>query len=73
MTATMTARRGPGAVVLTGSAVLSAFGRGMTALADGLDAGTPAFQPVDRFDVTGRRVGVAAAMPGSPSLTLSPA
>lgn len=69
MTTTMTARRGPGEVVLTGAAVLSAFGRGMTALADGLDAGTPAFQPVDRFDVTGRRVGVAAAMPGSPALT----
>lgn len=68
MTATMTVRRGPGEVVLTGAAVLSAFGRGMTALADGLDAGTPAFQPVDRFDVTGRRVGVAAAMPGSPVL-----
>ncbi|MEV4517179.1 beta-ketoacyl synthase N-terminal-like domain-containing protein [Dactylosporangium sp. NPDC049525] len=66
---TLTARRGPGEVVLTGAAVLSAFGRGMTALADGLDAGTPAFQPVDRFDVTGRRVGVAAAMPGSPALT----
>ncbi|MFC5005146.1 beta-ketoacyl synthase N-terminal-like domain-containing protein [Dactylosporangium cerinum] len=69
MTTTMTARRGPGEVVLTGAAVLSAFGRGMTALADGLDAGTPAFQPVDRFDVTGRRVGVAAAVPGSPALT----
>lgn len=69
MTTTMTARRGPGEVVLTGAAVLSAFGRGMTALADGLDAGTPAFQPVERFDVTGRRVGVAAAMPGSPTLT----
>jgi 3-oxoacyl-(acyl-carrier-protein) synthase len=69
MTTTMTVRRGPGEVVLTGAAVLSAFGRGMTALADGLDAGTPAFQPVDRFDVTGRRVGVAAAMPGSPVLT----
>lgn len=69
MTATMAVRRGPGEVVLTGAAVLSAFGRGMTALADGLDAGVPAFQPVDRFDVTARRVGVAAAMPGSPALT----
>ncbi|UWP84986.1 beta-ketoacyl-[acyl-carrier-protein] synthase family protein [Dactylosporangium fulvum] len=64
----LAARRGPEEIVLTGAAVLSAFGRGMTALADGLDAGTPAFAPVDRFDVSGRRVGVAAAAPGSPVL-----
>ncbi|MGI5243470.1 beta-ketoacyl-[acyl-carrier-protein] synthase family protein [Dactylosporangium sp. CA-139066] len=41
----------------------------MGALAAGLDAGRPAFAPVERFDVTGRRVGVAAAMPGAPVLT----
>jgi 3-oxoacyl-(acyl-carrier-protein) synthase len=64
----MSVKRGPRDVVLTGAAVLSAFGRGMTALADGLDAGTPAFGPVERFDVSGRRVGVAAAMPGAPVL-----
>ncbi|HTJ35147.1 MAG TPA: beta-ketoacyl synthase N-terminal-like domain-containing protein [Dactylosporangium sp.] len=40
----------------------------MGALAAGLDAGRPAFAPVQRFDVTGRRVGVAAAMPGDPDL-----
>ncbi|MET7396059.1 beta-ketoacyl synthase N-terminal-like domain-containing protein [Dactylosporangium sp. NPDC005572] len=64
----MTARRGTEDVVLTGAAALSAFGRGMTALAAGLDAGRPAFGPVERFDVSGRRVGVAAATPGAPVL-----
>ncbi|MEV8512145.1 beta-ketoacyl synthase N-terminal-like domain-containing protein [Dactylosporangium sp. NPDC051484] len=60
--------RGTADVLITGVAVLSAFGRGMGALAAGLDAGVPAFAPVDRFDVTGRRVGVAATLPGSPDL-----
>jgi len=34
----------------------------------GVLSGRPAFAPVRRFDVSGRRVGVAAAMPGSPDL-----
>ncbi|GAA3456330.1 beta-ketoacyl-[acyl-carrier-protein] synthase family protein [Dactylosporangium matsuzakiense] len=55
-------------VLITGLAVLSAFGRGPGALAAGLDAGRPAFAPVTRFDVSGRRVGVAATLPGSPDL-----
>ncbi|WP_432840591.1 beta-ketoacyl-[acyl-carrier-protein] synthase family protein [Dactylosporangium sp. CA-092794] len=55
-------------VLITGVTVLSAFGRGMGALGAGLDAGVPAFAPVARFDVTGRRVGVAATMPGEPDL-----
>ncbi|WP_344616303.1 beta-ketoacyl-[acyl-carrier-protein] synthase family protein [Dactylosporangium salmoneum] len=60
--------RGTADVLITGVAVLSAFGRGMGALAAGLDAGRPAFAPVRRFDVTGRRVGVAATMDGDPDL-----
>ncbi|WP_433223838.1 beta-ketoacyl-[acyl-carrier-protein] synthase family protein [Dactylosporangium sp. CS-047395] len=40
----------------------------MGALAAGLDAGQPAFAPVTRFDVSGRRVGVAATLPGDPDL-----
>ncbi|MEU7868933.1 beta-ketoacyl synthase N-terminal-like domain-containing protein [Dactylosporangium sp. NPDC049140] len=40
----------------------------MGALAAGLDAGRPAFAPVTRFDVAGRRVGVAATLPGDPDL-----
>lgn len=62
------ARRGPNTVVLTGSAVVSAYGRGADALLDGVLSGRPAFAPVQRFDVSNRRVGVAAAMPGSPAL-----
>lgn len=62
------ARRGAASVVLTGVAAASAFGRGTDALLSGVIAGQPAFAPVDRFDVTGRRVGVAATMPGSPVL-----
>jgi 3-oxoacyl-[acyl-carrier-protein] synthase II len=55
-------------VLITGVAVLSAFGRGVGALGAGLDAAVPAFAPVTRFDVAGRRVGVAAALPGEPDL-----
>jgi len=54
--------------VVTGVAAVSAFGRGADALLAGALAGTPAFRPVERFDVTGRRVGVAATMAGSPDL-----
>jgi 3-oxoacyl-[acyl-carrier-protein] synthase II len=56
------------AVVVTGLGVLSAFGRGPDALAAGVFPGTAAFGPVTRFDVSGRRVGRAAALPGSPVL-----
>src|ERR1700733_15170782 len=62
------ARRGTGSVVVTGTAVLSAYGRETAALESGLLSGWPAFAPVQRFDVTARRVGVAATMPGSPDL-----
>jgi 3-oxoacyl-[acyl-carrier-protein] synthase II len=62
------ARRGTGTVVLTGAAVLSAYGRGTEALLCGMSTGQPAFAPVERFDVSARRVGVAATMPGSPDL-----
>jgi 3-oxoacyl-[acyl-carrier-protein] synthase II len=62
------ARRGPGQAVVTGTAALSAYGRGTDGLLDGVLSGRPAFAPVQRFDVTRRRVGVAAAMPGDPAL-----
>jgi 3-oxoacyl-(acyl-carrier-protein) synthase len=55
-------------VVVTGAAVLSAYGRGTEALLSGVLSGRPAFATVDRFDVAGRRVGVAATVPGSPDL-----
>src|SRR5215471_179312 len=65
---TPVARRGTGTVVVTGAAVLSAYGRGTEALASGTLSGRPAFAPVQRFDVSARRVRAAAAMPGSPDL-----
>ena len=68
MDSTPAARRGTGTVVVTGTAVLSAYGRGTEALLTGILSGLPAFAPVQRFDVTARRVGVAATMPGSPEL-----
>jgi 3-oxoacyl-(acyl-carrier-protein) synthase len=40
----------------------------MEALLAGMLSGQPAFAPVQRFDVTARRVRFAAAMPGSPDL-----
>lgn len=61
-------RRGTGTVVLTGAAVLSAYGRGTEALLSGMLSGQPAFAPVQRFDVSTRRVSFAATMPGSPDL-----
>jgi 3-oxoacyl-(acyl-carrier-protein) synthase len=66
--ATVPVRRGTGTVVVTGAAVLSAYGRGTESLLSGVLSGRPAFATVDRFDVSGRRVGVAATMPGNPDL-----
>jgi 3-oxoacyl-[acyl-carrier-protein] synthase II len=63
-----TARRGTGTVVVTGAAAASAYGRGTEALLSGALSGRPAFAPVQRFDVTARRVRFAAAMPGDPDL-----
>jgi 3-oxoacyl-[acyl-carrier-protein] synthase II len=65
---TAVTRRGSGSVVLTGAAARSAFGPGLDALLSGVLTGAPAFAPVTRFDVTNRRVGVGALMPGSPVL-----
>jgi 3-oxoacyl-(acyl-carrier-protein) synthase len=53
---------------VTGAAVLSAYGPGTETLLWGVLSGRPAFAPVQRFDVTVRRTGVAAAMAGSPQL-----
>lgn len=50
--------------LLTGAATLSALGRGGPAQLAGALAGTAAFRPVDRFDVTARRVGLAATLDG---------
>jgi 3-oxoacyl-(acyl-carrier-protein) synthase len=61
------ATAGAAAVVLTGLAVLSAFGRGRAALEPAL-AGTPAFGPVTRFGTERRRTDVAATLPGTPVL-----
>ena len=60
--------RGAGQVVVTGTAVLSAYGPGPETLLSGVLSGRPAFAPVQRFDVSVRRVGFAAAMAGSPQL-----
>jgi 3-oxoacyl-[acyl-carrier-protein] synthase II len=66
--ATSTARRGARQAVVTGVAVLSAYGRGTEALLSGALSGRPAFAPVERFDVSARRARFAATMPGSPEL-----
>ncbi|WP_018350592.1 beta-ketoacyl-[acyl-carrier-protein] synthase family protein [Longispora albida] len=55
-------------VAITGLAVSSAFGRGGEPLLAGALAGRPAFAPVRRFDVSGRRVGVAATSDSDGSL-----
>jgi hypothetical protein len=49
-------------VGITGLAVLSALGRGSESQLAAALSGAPAFAPVDRFDVSGRRVGVAATL-----------
>jgi 3-oxoacyl-(acyl-carrier-protein) synthase len=54
--------------LVTGMAAVSAFGPGVERLVAAALAGTPAFAPIGRFDVTDRRVTVAATMPGSPNL-----
>ena len=55
-------------VVVSGLAVRCAAGSGADLLARAR-AGSPAFEAVTRFDVTGRRTRVAATLPGDPSLT----
>jgi 3-oxoacyl-[acyl-carrier-protein] synthase II len=62
-------RRGPESAVVTGAAVVSAFGRGVDPLLSATLDGRPGFQPVRRFDVAGRRVGVAALADGTPDLS----
>ncbi len=48
---------------IAGLAVTTAFGRGVAPLLDAVWAGRPGFASVDRFDVTQRRVRVAATGP----------
>jgi 3-oxoacyl-(acyl-carrier-protein) synthase len=52
----------PAPVGITGLAVLSALGRGPEPQLAGVLSGSAAFGPVDRFDVSGRRVAVAATL-----------
>jgi 3-oxoacyl-[acyl-carrier-protein] synthase II len=59
---------GQRSVVITGTAAVSAFGRGSAELIRGALAGVAAFAPVSRFDVSRRRVQVAALLPGQPRL-----
>ena len=54
--------------MVTGVAVLSAYGPGTETLLRGVLSGRAAFAPVQRFDVSARRVGFAAATAGSPRL-----
>jgi 3-oxoacyl-(acyl-carrier-protein) synthase len=58
----------PGQVVVTGVSATCAFGRGTESLLAGALSGQPAFRPVSRFSVDGRRVKSAAAMCGTPVL-----
>ena len=58
----------PAPVAIAGMAAVSAFGRGTGPLLDAALAGRPAFRAVDRFDVSTRRVTVAATLPDSPGL-----
>jgi 3-oxoacyl-[acyl-carrier-protein] synthase II len=55
-------------VVVSGLAVLSAFGRGPDVLVERAFCGQAAFAPVTRFDTARRRTGVAATLPGTPVL-----
>jgi len=56
-------------VGIAGLAVLSALGRGAESQLSGALSGMAAFGPVDRFDVSGRRVGVAATLGQVDTLT----
>jgi 3-oxoacyl-[acyl-carrier-protein] synthase II len=56
-------------VGIAGLAVVSALGRGSEPQLAGALSGAPAIGPVDRFDVSGRRVGVAATLGQVDTLT----
>jgi 3-oxoacyl-[acyl-carrier-protein] synthase II len=53
-----------GQVVITGMSATSAFGRGTAPLLTGALSGQPAFGPVRRFSVDGRRATAAAELEG---------
>jgi 3-oxoacyl-(acyl-carrier-protein) synthase len=53
-------------VAVTGMEVLSAFGRGVDALAEAVFAGASAFGPVARFDASRHTIDAAAAIAGAP-------
>jgi 3-oxoacyl-(acyl-carrier-protein) synthase len=55
-------------VAITGMAAVSAFGRGTEALLSAALTGRSGFGPVTRFDVSRRRVKVAATLPDSAGL-----
>lgn len=50
-------------IAISGVAVTTAFGRGTEPLLAAAWTGRPGFGPIDRFDVNGRRVSVAATLP----------
>jgi 3-oxoacyl-[acyl-carrier-protein] synthase II len=54
--------REPGQVVITGMSATSAFGRGAGPLLTGALSGRPAFRPVRRFGIDGRRATAAAEL-----------
>src|SRR4051794_33933908 len=56
------------AAAVTAVAAFSALGPDAASLLAGALAGRCAFAPVERFDVTGRRVTVAATAPGDPDV-----
>jgi 3-oxoacyl-(acyl-carrier-protein) synthase len=60
--------RNDGQAVITGMAVTTAFGRGLTPVLDGALAGTPAFHGVTRFAPQRCRANAAAELPGRPVL-----
>lgn len=62
-------QREPRQVVITGLSATSAFGRGAAPLLAGALAGEPAFGPVRRFGVAGRRTKAAAQLDGPVVLT----
>jgi 3-oxoacyl-[acyl-carrier-protein] synthase II len=65
-------RRGTARVAINGAAAASVFGRGVEPLLAAVLDGTPGFRSVGRFDVSDRRVGVAAVAPGAPVLADEP-
>lgn len=50
-------------IVVTGIGAVSGFGHGAQRLWSGLVSGDPAFRPIERFEASGHRTGIAAEVP----------